>query len=136
MLCFLLPGFAFFYVSSRMQKMFGQYCTSTQNHYTGGFQPLFTGGLENHLRWVPVEIKSFHTRVTQNRLQKQISTGGSFMPPACRNELSTGGSAMQPACRNELSTGGSHYLTAYIKNFKSPAHFQISPQRPFFHIIF
>jgi len=38
--------------------------TSTQKHYTGGSQPLFTGGLENRLRWVPVEIKSFHRRVT------------------------------------------------------------------------
>ena len=39
-------------------------CTSTQKHYTGGFQPHFTGGLENRLRWMPVEIKSFHRRVT------------------------------------------------------------------------
>jgi hypothetical protein len=38
--------------------------TSRQKHYTGGSQPIFTGGLENRLRWVPVEIKSFHRRVT------------------------------------------------------------------------
>jgi len=58
------------------------------------------------------------------------------MSPACRNELSTGSSAMQPACRNELSTGGSHYITAYVKIFKSPAHFQIFPPDPIFYFIF
>ena len=58
------------------------------------------------------------------------------MQPACRNELSTGGSSMQPTCRNELSTGGSHYLTTCVKNFKSPAHFQIFPPDPFFILYF
>jgi len=58
------------------------------------------------------------------------------MPPACRNELSTGGLAMQPACRNELSTGGSHYVTACVKNFKSPSQFKIFPPDPFFILYF
>jgi len=61
--------------------------TSTQRYYTGGSKPLFTGGLANRLCLVACGNKFFHRRVTENRLWKSISIGGSVMPTACRNLL-------------------------------------------------
>jgi len=48
-------------------------------------KPLFTGGFANRLWLVACGNKFFHRRVTENRLWKCISTGGSVTPTARRN---------------------------------------------------
>jgi len=62
--------------------------TNTQRYYRGGSKLLFIGGLTNRLWLVAFGNKFFHRRVTENRLWKCISTGGSAMPTAGRNLFS------------------------------------------------
>ena len=88
--CFIgLSIYAMFVLSAafaRTTRFFSKSYTQ-QTYYTGGSQPLCTSGLTNRQWLQACENKSFYRRLTESRLQKFISIGGSVMRTACRNQF-------------------------------------------------
>ena len=79
---------------------------------TRWFVTLFTGGLANRLCLVVCGNKFFHRRVTENRLWKCISTGGSVMPIACRNLFLKNMKSIFKNRKKDFNTGKAHRLFA------------------------